>query len=66
VTEKWLNNKGLKFMTEAIRKNIEQKTSHTIYQGHVKQQILNIYAHSPWVDVPEKPGWKSLFFHFYT
>jgi len=58
VTQKWINNKGLKFISEAIRKNIKQKTSHVIYQGGVKQQISNIYAYSPWVDVPEKPGWK--------
>jgi hypothetical protein len=65
VTQKWINNKGSIFMTEAIRKNIKQKTSCTIYQGGVKQQISNIYAYSPWVDVPENPGWKILFFRFH-
>jgi hypothetical protein len=60
LTQKCINNKGLKFMTEAMRKNMKQKTSCTIYQGGVRQQISNIYAYSPWVDVPEKPGWKTL------
>jgi len=38
-------------MTQAIRKNIKQKTSRTIYERGLKQQISNIYAYSPWMDI---------------
>jgi hypothetical protein len=54
VTQKWINNRGVEIYDTGHK--IKQKTSRRIYEGGVKQQISNIYAYSPWVDVPEKPG----------
>jgi hypothetical protein len=65
---KWINNKGLKFITEAIRKKYTAKD----YLYHLSGgcdvadiEYMCIYTYSPWVDVPQKPGWKQLFFHFH-